>query len=294
MNAKKEKFENISSNFPHLENTATQIKSHEIINIPIPSTDTNKKIKIKKDSKKSVPRQNEQEKEKTIEEINKEKNSEKNKILRAHKRLDIQNLLNSDTFAEKYIYIPCKNEIMKLKYDSNYSMECPYSTMFYDNILLRDESIFFVHDKTQKGKFMDETDIEKIKTENIQINFGQDPSLLYYQILKRNTQYQNKIHELEKLQENLDNFSLFQCTMPNYININMDNFKENELVNMQPNYESNNSTRINSGASNKSNNIQLDGNQFLLNNEIYNEENNKDLKDNSEKRYINKKRKLNK
>jgi hypothetical protein len=63
---------------------------------------------------------------------------------------------------------------------------------------------------------------------------------------------------------------------------------------MQPNYESNNSTRINSGASNKSNNIQLDGNQFLLNNEIYNEENNKDLKDNSEKRYINKKRKLNK
>ena len=48
MNAKKEKFENISSNFPHLENTATQIKSHEIINIPIPSTDTNKKIKIKK------------------------------------------------------------------------------------------------------------------------------------------------------------------------------------------------------------------------------------------------------
>ena len=122
MNAKKEKFENISSNFPHLENTATQIKSHEIINIPIPSTDTNKKIKIKKDSKKSVQRQKEQEKEKTIEEIN----TEKNKILRAHKRLDIQNLLNSDTFAEKYIYIPCKNEIMKLKYDSNYSMECPY------------------------------------------------------------------------------------------------------------------------------------------------------------------------
>ena len=77
MNAKKEKFENISSNFPHLENTATQIKSHEIINIPIPSTDTNKKIKIKKDSKKSVPRRKEQEKEKAIEEINKEKNSEK-------------------------------------------------------------------------------------------------------------------------------------------------------------------------------------------------------------------------
>ena len=43
MNAKKEKFENIFSNFPHLENTATQIKSHEIINIPIPSTDTNKR-----------------------------------------------------------------------------------------------------------------------------------------------------------------------------------------------------------------------------------------------------------
>ena len=293
MNAKKEKFENIlSQNLPNLETNPSRIEDKELINIQINNSETNKKSKKKKNSKNSPPIKKPKKAEKNIEEFPKQKKTDKNKILKAYKRLDIQNLLNSDTFAEKFAYQPSHNEIMKLNIDSNYNMECPYSTMFYDNILLRDESIFFIHDKTQKGKFMDKADIEKIKTENIQLNFGKDPSLLYFEILKSNTNKQNQAFELQNLQEKLCAFSVFHCKIPNYIKINMENFAENELMSLRDNYfngveqsESLNSTRFNSGTSKTSNNFQLEENDFLLNNEI-----NKEIKDDSEIKYLNKKR----
>ena len=293
MNAKKEKFENIlSQNLPNLETNPSRIEDKELINIQINNSETNKKPKKKKNSKNSPPIKKPKKAEKNIEEFPKQKKTDKNKILKAYKRLDIQNLLNSDTFAEKFAYQPSHNEIMKLNIDSNYNMECPYSTMFYDNILLRDESIFFIHDKTQKGKFMDKADIEKIKTENIQLNFGKDPSLLYLEILKSNTNKQNQAFELQNLQEKLCVFSIFHCKVPNYIKINMENFAENELMSLRDNYfngveqsESLNSTRFNSGTSKTSNNFQLEENDFLLNNEI-----NKEIKDDSEIKYLNKKR----
>ena len=290
MNAKKEKFENIlSQNLPNLETNPSRIEDKELINIQINNSETNKKPKKKKNSKNSPPIKKPKKAEKNIEEFPKQKKTDKNKILKAYKRLDIQNLLNSDTFAEKFAYQPSHNEIMKLNIDSNYNMECPYSTMFYDNILLRDESIFFI---TQKGKFMDKADIEKIKTENIQLNFGKDPSLLYLEILKSNTNKQNQAFELQNLQEKLCAFSVFHCKIPNYIKINMENFAENELMSLRDNYfngveqsESLNSTRFNSGTSKTSNNFQLEENDFLLNNEI-----NKEIKDDSEIKYLNKKR----
>ena len=293
MNAKKEKFENIlSQNLPNLETNPSRIEDKELINIQINNSETNKKPKKKKNSKNSPHTKKPKKAEKNIEEFPKQKKTDKNKILKAYKRLDIQNLLNSDTFAEKFAYQPSHNEIMKLNIDSNYNMECPYSTMFYDNILLRDESIFFIHDKTQKGKFMDKADIEKIKTENIQLNFGKDPSLLYLEILKSNTNKQNQAFELQNLQEKLCAFSVFHCKVPNYIKINMENFAENELMSLRDNYfngveqsESLNSTRFNSGTSKTSNNFQLEENDFLLNNEI-----NKEIKDDSEIKYLNKKR----
>ena len=293
MNAKKEKFENIlSQNLPNLETNPSRIEDKELINIQINNSETNKKPKKKKNSKNSPPIKKPKKAEKNMEEFPKQKKTDKNKILKAYKRLDIQNLLNSDTFAEKFAYQPSHNEIMKLNIDSNYNMECPYSTMFYDNILLRDESIFFIHDKTQKGKFMDKADIEKIKTENIQLNFGKDPSLLYLEILKSNTNKQNQAFELQNLQEKLCAFSVFHCKIPNYIKINMENFAENELMSLRDNYfngveqsESLNSTRFNSGTSKTSNNFQLEENDFLLNNEI-----NKEIKDDSEIKYLNKKR----
>ena len=55
-----------------------------------------------------------------------------------------------------------------------------------------------------------------------------------------------------------------------------------------------NSTKINSDASNQRTNIQLNRNEFMLNNEFNDEETNKDLIENSMKKYINKKRRLKK
>ena len=99
-----------------------------------------------------------------------------------------------------------------------------------------------------------------------------------------------------KLQENLNNFHVFKCRIPNYISANMENFKENELVNIRNNndYESINSTKINSSTSNLRNNIQLNGNEFMLSNEFNDKDTSKEVKENNGKKYINKKRKLKK
>ena len=88
MNAKIEKTENNRTNFPNSEKDLSQT-SNKDINIIIPkeeSNKTSKKIKEVKNSKPKTLNNNSQE-------INKENNLElKNKILKAHKRLDIQGI----------------------------------------------------------------------------------------------------------------------------------------------------------------------------------------------------------
>ena len=294
MKAEIEKSEHINNNFPQSENNLNQNKNKDI-NIIIPNEESSKKIKEVKKIKNN--------KNNNIEEKNKENNIEsQKKLLKAYKRLDIQNLLNSDNFAWNYLFYPCKNEMDKFCQDQNYTIKTPYLKLFYDNILLRDESIFFIHDKTQKNKFMDETDIKKIKSENIKLDFGEDPCDNYYKILRENNKNKNEL--LLELQENINNFHVFKCGIPNYINIKMDDFKENELVKLRMKYNDNeegcskfqslSSTKINSGNSIIENSLQLNENSFILNNEIYNNETNEDWKQKSDKKYINKKRKLKK
>ena len=81
---------------------------------------------------------------------------------------------------------------MKKERDPNYILNIPYSSIFYDNIFLRDESIFFIHDKSHKQKFFEESDLNKIKSENIELNFGEDPFEKYYKILRSNIPDQKK------------------------------------------------------------------------------------------------------
>ena len=290
MNAKIEKFEKDNLNSYQQKSNLNQNNSRDNIDIIIPCEESNKKLK--KISETKNPKNKIQNVKNEKKEINQEKNLDNNKLLKAYKRLDIINLLNSDDFADNYLYYPCKNEMMKLEQNHNYTLEIPYSSIFYDNIFLRDESIFFIHDKTQKKKFLEENDLKKLKIENINLNFGEDPSDKYYSILRGNSLNQNKINSIGKLQDNLNNFHVFKCLIPNNMNINFENFKENELINAKSNgYESINSTKINSGTSNTKSNIQLNGNEFLLSNEFNDEETNKENKD---KKYINKKRKLKK
>ena len=290
MNAKNEIFEKDKSPILKQENNINQTNNKDNINIIIPFEESNKKLNKIQENKnqKNNFQNNINEKEKNID--------LKNKIKKAHKRLDILNLLGSDDFAENFWYYPCKNEMMKLEKNPNYTLEVPYSSIFSDNILLGDESIFFIHDKTQKHKFLEENDLKKIKEENINLNFGEDPSDKYYNILRGNYQNQTKMISIGKLQENLNNFHVFKCRIPNYITANLENFKENELVSIKNNneYESLNSTKINSSTSNSRNNMQLNGNEFMLSNEFNDEDINKDLKEKNGNKYINKKRKLKK
>ena len=290
MNAKNEFFEKDKSPILKQEDNIKQTNNKDNINIVIPFEESNKKlntIQEKKIQKNKTPNNNNED----------EKNIDlKNKIKKAYKRLDILNLLGSDDFSENFWYYPCKNEMMKLEKNPNYNLEVPYSSIFCDNIFLGDESIFFIHDKTQKQKFLKEKDLKKIKERNIDLNFGEDPSNKYYNILRGNLQNQSKMASIGKLQENLNNFHVFKCRIPNYISANMENFKENELVNIRNNndYESINSTKINSSTNNLRNNIQLNGNEFMLSNEFNDEDTSKELKENNGKKYINKKRKLKK
>ena len=290
MNAKNEFFEKDKSPILKQEDNIKQTNNKDNINIVIPFEESNKKLNTipeKKIQKNKTPNNNNED----------EKNIDlKNKIKKAYKRLDILNLLGSDDFSENFWYYPCKNEMMKLEKNPNYNLEVPYSSIFCDNIFLGDESIFFIHDKTQKQKFLKEKDLKKIKERNIDLNFGEDPSNKYYNILRGNLQNQSKMASIGKLQENLNNFHVFKCRIPNYISANMENFKENELVNIRNNndYESINSTKINSSTSNLRNNIQLNGNEFMLSNEFNDEDTSKEVKENNGKKYINKKRKLKK
>jgi len=290
MNAKNEIFEKDKSPILKQEDNIKQTNNKDNINIVIPFEESNKKlntIQEKKIQKNKTPNNNNED----------EKNIDlKNKIKKAYKRLDILNLLGSDDFSENFWYYPCKNEMMKLEKNPNYNLEVPYSSIFCDNIFLGDESIFFIHDKTQKQKFLKEKDLKKIKERNIDLNFGEDPSNKYYNILRGNLQNQSKMASIGRLQENLNNFHVFKCRIPNYISANMENFKENELVNIRNNndYESINSTKINSSTSNLRNNIQLNGNEFMLSNEFNDEDTSKEVKENNGKKYINKKRKLKK
>ena len=297
MNTQNGKSEDITTKLTQPENNISQTSDKGSFNIILPKEGTNKKSN-KKESK-NIKMKNEI---KNNIQTNKENNLDKNKLLKAYNRLDIQNIMNSDIFAENYMFYPCKNEMVKSEQDPNYVPDFPYSSLFYDNILLRDESIFFIDDKTQKQKFLEETEKQNLKNENIDLNFGEDPCDKYYEILRSNSPTQIKINSIKQLQDNLNHFHVFQCRIPNYINVNMENFKENEILNVRDNFEQANSknesaisTRINSHISNLRNNLLLDENAFMLNNVISNDEDtDRDLEEDNDKKFINKKRKLKK
>ena len=297
MNTQNGKSEDITTKLTQPENNIDQTSDKGFFNIILPKEGTNKKSN-KKESK-NIKMKNEI---KNNIQTNKENNLDKNKLLKAYNRLDIQNIMNSDIFAENYMFYPCKNEMVKSEQDPNYVPDFPYSSLFYDNILLRDESIFFIDDKTQKQKFLEETEKQNLKNENIDLNFGEDPCDKYYEILRSNSPTQIKINSIKQLQDNLNHFHVFQCRIPNYINVNMENFKENEILNVRDNFEQANSknesaisTRINSHISNLRNNLQLDENAFMLNNVISNDEDTyRDLNEDNDIKFINKKRKLKK
>ena len=247
--------------------------------------------------------------------INSEEKNQNNideaQLMKANYRIQIQNFMNCDQFAENYELEPSMN------FDNNNcNCDLPYSQTFEDSVLLKDESIFFVFDNVYKNKFLSKEDISKFKKEDIKLNFGKDPYEIYDQIS------QGKISPHDKTSiefyNSLNNFNIFKTRNPYFMNIKMINQNESEddyfnminnnnfnKINEQvENYEyiqndSLNSTRQNSKANQNISSFTFNEKDIILNSDklCKKEEakiEGKENENNLDNKYIGKKRKTKK
>jgi len=238
-------------------------------------------------------------------------NIDKVQLMKANYRINFEDFMNCDQFAENYELEPSMN------FDNNNSnCDLPYSQTFEDSILLKDESIFFVFDNVYKNKFLSKEDISKFKKEDIKLNFGKDPYEIYDQIS------QGKISPHDKTSiefyNSLNNFNIFKTRNPYFMNIKMINQNESEddyfnminnnnfnKINEQvENYEyiqndSLNSTRQNSKANQNISSFTFNEKDIILNSDklCKKEEakiEGKENENNLDNKYIGKKRKTKK
>ena len=151
-----------------------------------------------------------------------EKNQDNNSGTNLQKiRLNFENLMNSDTFGEYFDLIHSYESKMKFDENNNenFEIELPYSKPFNDKILLKDESIFFIFNNEFKYKFISQEDIQKMKTNKIELNFGKDPYETYGRISDGNSNER----DTSQFYNSLNNFSIFKTKDPYYMNINMNN-----------------------------------------------------------------------
>lgn len=235
------------------------------------------------------------------------------KFVKAAYRINFEKFMDCDQFADNYVLEPSMN------YDiNNNNIDLPYSRAFDDDILLKDESIFFVFDQNYKNHFIEKEDLSKFKKEEIKLNFGKDPYEIYGQILDGKLSPHDKTSI--EFYNSLNNFNIFRCRDPDFMNIKMANannenndngddyfnminnnnfynfnYQEQNLENM--NYVNSLSTRENSKMTQKNNNIILNEKDFFLNNDFFKKEiDEKEKKGNEnigDKKYIGKKRKNN-
>lgn len=149
-----------------------------------------------------------------------ENNGDENNLQKI--RLNFENLITSDILADSYDIIPSYEMCMKMNDNNNnenFSFELPYCSPFKDKILLGDESIFFVYDDEYKQKFISKEDIENMKKDKIELNFGKDPYETYGRISDGNSNER----DTSQFYNSLNNFSIFKTKDPYYMNINMNN-----------------------------------------------------------------------
>ena len=205
-----------------------------------------------------------------------------NKLTKARKRLDLENLMGCDQFAENYILEGSNN-------CNNDELDLLYSKPFDDRIFLKDENLFFIYDNSYKSKFLTKEDIKKMKKEECKLSFGKDPYEVYEQI------YECKIspHDKNSIEfyNSLNNFNIFRSRDPNYMNLrlnerNIENMDYFNMINnnnfyfyydQEQNYgylqtESLNSTRETSKNNQKSPTIIINQKDMLINEKIFKNE----------------------
>ena len=194
-------------------------------------------------------------------------------------RLNFEKLMNSDMLADSYDILPSNEQYNNMRnINGNSSISIPYTKSFEDNILLKDESIFFVFDDNYKFKFITEEDIKNIKKDKVELNFGNDPFEIYQQL----SEGKNHLNESSfEFYNSLNSFNIFKCKDPYYIKINPENLSENNLNNyynynpynneQEMKYNDDCNTRENSRNSKikrMAETMAMDKKNYLLNNEI--------------------------
>lgn len=218
-------------------------------------------------------------------------------------RLNFEKIMNSDILADSYDILPSNEQFVNMRnINENCLFSVPYTKNFEDNILLKDESIFFVFDDNYKNKFITREDIQNIKNNKNELNFGEDPFEVYQQISEEKIP---PIDTSSDFNNCLNSFSIFKTKDPYFIKINTENLNENDLNNLN-NYNSfyNNeqemkynddcNTRENSRNSKikeMAETMAKDENNYSLNNKIffYNEDEEEELEGEEIERGINRK-----
>lgn len=237
-------------------------------------------------------------------------NLEENQNQNSLKRLNLEKLIGCDQFAENY-YLMQSDDY--LNYDNNnfyINYDLPYSRPFDDNIMMMDESIFFIFDKEYKNKLINKEDIKKFKKEEkeeIKLNFGKDPFEIFENLKEGKLQPNDKTSI--EFYNSLNKFNIFKSRNQNILNlnnINIDNTDTFNLINFHncPKYnkqdpinetknDSLNSSKENNKTIQKSPSIIINQKEFLFQNEKYLLNDNEQKKNDNVKRYkiLGKKRK---
>ena len=190
----------------------------------------------------------------------KEKNKniiDENKLREASRRINFEQFMESDKFAENFYPIPSicseyNNSINKI----------PYGEPFYDNKLFQDESLFFAFDNDYNNKYISKDDIRKIKKEDIKLSFGIDPNEIYGQLAQSKTYDNDKI--LNDIRKQLYTFNKFRSVDPNF-NICMTNLNNTENVDNYNNLYNNNNCDNNEQGVNIENNLSSSQNSTRQN-----------------------------
>ena len=161
-------------------------------------------------------------------------------------RLNFKLLMESDMFANNYDLIPSIEIYERMNdYNNNVEFDLPYCKMFKDQNLLKDESIFTAFDDDYQDKYIDKEDIKKIKTENIDLNFGKDPYEIYGLVQEGKININDK--QSIEFCNSLHFFNIFKSKNPYYINIDMNMRNDNNFYNSGPIHENcfnNNNSKI--------------------------------------------------
>jgi len=224
-------------------------------------------------------------------------------------RLNFEKLMNSDMLAESYDILPSNEQYMNIRnINGNSSISIPYTKSFEDNILLKDESIFFVFDDNYKYKFVSEEDIKKIKKDEVKLNFGKDPFEIYQQLSEEKDIPNDTSFDFYN---SLNSFNIFKCKDPYYIKINIGNLNENNFNNSNSFYNNEQEMKYNDDCNTRENSrnskikriaetMAMDEKNYLLNNEIFSNNEDEEIEEEEiegeginkmNKNFINKKRK---